>query len=121
MRLTRYELRQALETWQDIHVSRMPESQKHSLIGDKSFRESMAPLVGERIELLRRQRSTLNTAQAKNLREAPCIYCEGPGGTVDHVIPVLYGGTDDEDNLVPACRSCNSSKGTKSFDAFLAT
>lgn len=31
--------------------------------------------------------------------------------TVDHVVPVTRGGTEDLANLVWACRSCNSSKG----------
>ena len=33
--------------------------------------------------------------------------------TVDHMHPVARGGTDDIDNLVPACRSCNSAKGCR--------
>jgi CRISPR/Cas system Type II protein with McrA/HNH and RuvC-like nuclease domain len=31
--------------------------------------------------------------------------------TVDHVLPVSKGGKDELDNLVLACRSCNSAKG----------
>jgi len=41
-----------------------------------------------------------------------CCYC---GSTerlsLDHLIPRFRGGEDDADNLVWACRSCNSSKG----------
>lgn len=41
----------------------------------------------------------------------PCFYCRAkPAGTVDHVVPLQRGGTNYEGNLVPACRSCNSSK-----------
>ena len=49
-----------------------------------------------------------------------CTYCNCdllPAGreknsfTIDHVYPVRFGGTDDIDNLVPACFSCNSKKG----------
>lgn len=39
-----------------------------------------------------------------------CAYCGGPGDTVDHVIPRSRGGTDEWDNLVCACRSCNNTK-----------
>lgn len=49
----------------------------------------------------------------RRLRTAPCTYCQGPGGTVDHVIPLSRGGQHAEGNLVPACRSCNSSKSDK--------
>jgi hypothetical protein len=30
--------------------------------------------------------------------------------TDDHVMPVAMGGLSDPTNIVPACRSCNSSK-----------
>jgi endogenous inhibitor of DNA gyrase (YacG/DUF329 family) len=36
--------------------------------------------------------------------------------TMDHLIPVALGGTDDVDNLKPAHRSCNSSRGVKPVD-----
>lgn len=38
---------------------------------------------------------------------------------VDHVIPVVKGGTNDHGNLVASCRDCNSSKHTKSAPAFM--
>ena len=38
--------------------------------------------------------------------------------SVDHVIPVSKGGGDDIDNLVPACRSCNISKGDREVPAW---
>jgi hypothetical protein len=41
-----------------------------------------------------------------------CVYCDAPADTTDHVIPRAYGGTNDPANLAPACRSCNSRKGT---------
>lgn len=36
--------------------------------------------------------------------------------TVDHIVPVVLGGTSNEQNLQTLCRSCNSSKGTKTAD-----
>ena len=36
--------------------------------------------------------------------------CTRVATTKDHVIPVAHGGTDDLDNLVPACRHCNSKR-----------
>ena len=42
-----------------------------------------------------------------------CVYCAGPFDTIDHVIPLNRGGDNMKSNLVPACRSCNSSKGQK--------
>jgi len=40
-----------------------------------------------------------------------CAYCARLADTVDHVVPLVRGGTNYEGNLVPACKSCNSSKG----------
>jgi 5-methylcytosine-specific restriction endonuclease McrA len=43
----------------------------------------------------------------------PCVYCDATATTVDHVTPLARGGHEAEYNLVPACGSCNSSKGAK--------
>lgn len=42
-----------------------------------------------------------------------CAYCNSPATDLDHVIPLSRGGLDEPLNVVPACRSCNCSKGTK--------
>jgi hypothetical protein len=44
-----------------------------------------------------------------------CRYCgkKSPTMTVDHVIPVTRGGDHNDENLVAACRPCNSKKGNK--------
>jgi HNH endonuclease len=50
-----------------------------------------------------------------------CRYCGAAAPdvklTVDHVIPVALGGTDDPSNLVTACVSCNAGKSASSPDA----
>ena len=35
--------------------------------------------------------------------------------SIDHIIPLSKGGTNDLDNLQAMCRSCNSMKGTLVF------
>jgi 5-methylcytosine-specific restriction endonuclease McrA len=42
-----------------------------------------------------------------------CAYCGDSANTRDHVVPLNRGGSDWIDNIVPACRSCNSSKGNR--------
>ena len=43
-----------------------------------------------------------------------CQYCgQENATTVDHVIPISKGGTDEPDNLVAACTRCNYSKNDK--------
>lgn len=50
-----------------------------------------------------------------------CRYCGRSAPdvalTVDHVVPVALGGSDDPGNLVTACRDCNSGKSASSPDA----
>lgn len=38
--------------------------------------------------------------------------------TIDHFVPEAADGSDDITNLVPSCKSCNSTKGTKSIEEF---
>lgn len=49
-----------------------------------------------------------------------CYYCGQDATTVDHVIPIVKGGDPiNMDNMVAACRRCNSSKGSRSEGLFL--
>jgi len=54
-----------------------------------------------------------------------CSYCGKPltqdNFEIDHFVPSKHGGTSESDNLIPACRSCNRSKGSKPFILWLAT
>lgn len=42
-----------------------------------------------------------------------CAYCGSQANTVDHIIPLAKGGTDDRSNLVSACGACNYAKRDK--------
>ena len=41
----------------------------------------------------------------------PCAYCgHALADTVDHIRPLARGGSNEIENLAPACRACNSAK-----------
>lgn len=49
-----------------------------------------------------------------------CYYCGRSGRlTVDHDIPLARGGTDAIENILPACRSCNSRKNARTAAEFI--
>jgi 5-methylcytosine-specific restriction endonuclease McrA len=53
--------------------------------------------------------------------ENKCVYCGSREDLqIEHQIPLARGGTNWASNLVPACRSCNCSKGTRTPKEFLA-
>lgn len=48
-----------------------------------------------------------------------CAYCNGRGGTMDHIQPQARGGADNASNLTGACVRCNQQKGAMSLLAYL--
>ena len=53
-----------------------------------------------------------------------CAYCgrttrKGERLTRDHLVPVSLGGKTEQGNIVPACKTCNCSKGNKDFREWL--
>ena len=63
-----------------------------------------------------------NTAEYKTNRRIvleasgyTCHYCKGPANEADHIIPVSHGGGNEIDNLLPCCKSCNSTRKNKTL------
>lgn len=63
--------------------------------------------------------STLTVSQWEVIKQSfnnCCAYCGSEAELFqEHVTPLVKGGTYTSDNIIPACKSCNSSKGTKQF------
>lgn len=56
-------------------------------------------------------RSLFDDERLKMTAPQACYYCGATGNlAVDHLIPKIRGGPDEADNLIWACRACNSSK-----------
>jgi hypothetical protein len=45
-----------------------------------------------------------------------CGYCEELATSLDHVIPRFKSGSSNRNNLVPACRRCNTSKASTKME-----
>lgn len=67
------------------------------------------PLAYRRIHQLVRDRDRL-----------VCAWCHGVGSTLDHVIPVCWGGRTSLNNCVIACRACNHSRNNALPSTFIA-
>lgn len=50
--------------------------------------------------------------------ESRCVYCDRQYNCIDHFVPLSNGGRDCIENLVPACLSCNSSKGARNAESW---
>ena len=61
-------------------------------------------------------RSLVRDDQLKLTMPQACSYCGGGENlSMDHLFPRERGGRESGDNIVWACRSCNSSKGATDF------
>lgn len=67
----------------------------------------------------RKKRGQLSPGVRYRIMERDAFVCLRCGVqtdlTIDHIQPVDQGGSDDPENLQTLCRSCNSSKGTKTI------
>lgn len=60
--------------------------------------------------------TTADIAAQRTRQNGKCFWCGGTVGKhyhVDHVMPIILGGSNSPENLVIACAFCNDSKGAK--------
>ncbi len=72
-----------------------------------------------------RERLGLSATEWRDLSNAirqrdnyTCAYCGSQEESmhVDHVLPLIQGGTNDPENLATACKACNSGKSGRTLD-----
>lgn len=49
-----------------------------------------------------------------------CAYCEDTATSLDHIVPRFRSGSSNRNNLVPACRRCNTSKASSKVDEWFS-
>jgi 5-methylcytosine-specific restriction endonuclease McrA len=57
-----------------------------------------------------RRRAALNRRAVFARDGSRCQYCDAPAESIDHVVPRSRGGAHAWDNVVAACRPCNTAK-----------
>jgi 5-methylcytosine-specific restriction endonuclease McrA len=45
-----------------------------------------------------------------------CAYCKAEATSLDHIIPRFKSGSSNRNNLIPACRSCNTNKASTKME-----
>jgi 5-methylcytosine-specific restriction endonuclease McrA len=95
-----------VETDTRDHISRTHESfNEFSIYQTRRKRKSVRPKLVERVF-----RKTRGRCDLCGIRLQLSNYGKRGGWHVDHRSPVSRGGTNDFNNLWPACESCNTSK-----------
>jgi hypothetical protein len=88
------------------------------LISRSAYGKIVYPFVADRFKKLRAGEITMSGTirEWERERELPqvCVFCGSTEDlSTDHLIPRSRGGDDSADNLVQACKTCNSSRGDK--------
>lgn len=102
--------------------AKTPEQRAKAYVRAKRYSQTPAGRLVH-VAAAHRRRGVPLTAEAKAwvpiLLLDPCAYCGGEAEEIDHILPVVDGGTGAWGNLAPACRSCNARKHSKDLLHFL--
>jgi 5-methylcytosine-specific restriction endonuclease McrA len=91
--------------------------------GESAFDRDANLRLHQRRQFTLKERKKIWIQSERSCRYCKCILEAFTGDVmhIDHIVPVVVGGSDDIENLTAACVSCNLSKNAKSEDEFLAT
>jgi 5-methylcytosine-specific restriction endonuclease McrA len=107
----------------DIHVQAMNHEERGKL-----FKDICHAAENGDIEFLKQFRfiGKIRRPSGNNRKHIPawikkmilslgrCLFCGNTNNlSVDHVVPIAKGGTDDPSNFQCLCRKCNSKKGAR--------
>jgi 5-methylcytosine-specific restriction endonuclease McrA len=112
-RVRRHEIQRK---YHDTHLERMREKGRNYQRRIRAERPEEFAIKNRANVHTRRQREAgrMNPGFVAELFQKAggmCVYCgKAAVLTVDHMTAVVNGGTNENDNLFPCCKSCNSSK-----------
>jgi 5-methylcytosine-specific restriction endonuclease McrA len=62
---------------------------------------------------------SLKRKLCNNITSAPCCYCKEiftiEKLTIEHLVPHILGGTNEESNIALACTTCNQQRGREAW------
>lgn len=109
-----------VKKWQDNNPNKAKEhrnrwKQNNPVIVRENARKSSARRHNRIIALAINDFTDIQWAELKDRFGNACAYC-GSGNcalAMDHILPLSRGGQHTKLNIVPACKPCNSKKGSK--------
>lgn len=105
--------------WGDY--SSLAEAVRHAAERDRVQRGLQRDLARMRwTRLQQRKRAKGRRILREMILSRPCAYCGGKADQVDHVVPILLGGTDAVRNLAASCGPCNVEKSNRTPDQWKA-
>lgn len=82
-------------------------AKKNPHVGQATKRKRRAAMVAQGIFRF----TSARWLRMQRMHDFRCFYCgEKSPLTMDHVVPLIRGGSHSEGNIVPACMSCNCTK-----------
>lgn len=101
----------------DFLVALLPKMTK-----DKIIRQAVKKYYNRHKEKIYRTKPVLRH-QILIEQKHECFFCHkylfSKDATLEHKIPILRGGTNDESNLCVSCTRCNNEKGAMTVDEYL--
>lgn len=122
-------VRRAAKVRNQRRYSLTPKGQLACINGQRAYRAtengraSQLRSAHKRRSRIKRAPSSLTTTEWKAVLarcQHRCLYCgEAKALERDHIVPVSRGGGLTAENVAPACRRCNTRKGTQPIEIFL--
>ncbi|HEX2866540.1 MAG TPA: HNH endonuclease signature motif containing protein [Ignavibacteriales bacterium] len=115
-----------MKAWRTENKDKVMANAKKWRVENKDkIREIWKRATRKRLNILKNINSELTQEQWEETLSyfsGKCAYC-GNNSQIekDHLIPITKGGQHVKSNVVPACKSCNSSKHNLEFDAWYFT
>lgn len=112
-----FDLEQSRRREREYSQSNLDKVRENRRNAQRRYRNNHPEAVRARGIMSRKKKTGHPEIQAMyQSQQGKCHYCDvmlGGHYEIDHVIPLLRGGTNTLENIVLCCPTCNRSKGTK--------